>query len=207
MASLSKKPAPGKAAPSVQVALLDILVSDRLRALRPEMVDEIAESFKTLGQLQPIVVRQVKPSKICVANYVLVAGAHRLEAARKLKWKTIAAVVIDGVDAELAEIDENLVRADLSPAERKAHIGRRKELYEAAHPETKHGAVGRGRKEFYENSFVDDTADKTGRGRSTVARDARHAKNRRGIGRDPGYLARLRQRDRGAVEAAGPGTT
>ena len=177
MSSLSKKPAPGKAAPSVQVGLLDILVSDRLRALRPEVVDEIAESFETLGQLQPIVVRQVKPSKICVANYVLVAGAHRLEAARKLNWKTIAAVVIDGVDAELAEIDENLVRADLSPAERKVHIFRRKEIYEAAHPETKHGAVGRGGKSSNsENSFVDDTAKKTGRGRSTIARDARHAK-------------------------------
>ena len=131
---IAKKPAPGKttALPN-QVMLLHILVAERLRVSRPEMVDEIAASFEALGQLQPIVVRPVKPSRITgvtrVAEYVLVAGAHRLEAARKLKWKTIAAVVIDGVDAELAEIDENLVRADLSPAERKAHIGRRKELY------------------------------------------------------------------------------
>ena len=187
MASLAKKPASGKAAPSIQVGLLDILVSDRLRVLRPEVVDEIAESFGTLGQLQPIVLRQVKPSKICVANYVLVAGAHRLEAARGLGWKTIAAVSVDGVDAELAEIDENLIRADLSPAERKAHIGRRKEIYEAAHPETKHGAVGRGGKSSKDEiSFVDDTGHKTGRGRSSVARDAKHAKTVAVLGEIPG---------------------
>jgi hypothetical protein len=186
--AISRKPASGKAAPSsIQVGLLDILVSDRLRPLRPEAVDEIADSFKTLGQLQPIVVRQVKPSKISVANYVLVAGVHRVEAARKLGWKTIAAVVIDGVDAELAEIDENLVRADLSPAERKVHIGLRKTLYEAKHPETKHGAVGRGGKSSKDEiSFVEDTAHKTGRGRSTVARDAKHAKTVAVLGEIPG---------------------
>jgi hypothetical protein len=189
--AISKKPAPGKAAPSVQVGLLDILVADRLRELRPEVVDEIAASFKTIGQLQPIVVRSWKASsttKIApLASYVLVAGNHRLEAARKLKWKTIAAIVIEGVDSELAEIDENLVRADLSPAERKAHIGRRKQIYEAAHPETRHGAVGRGGKSSKnEISFVEDTAQKTERGRSSIARDAKHAKDVAVLGDIPG---------------------
>lgn len=102
---VTKKPASRKIALPVQVALLDVLVSERLRELRPEVVNEIAESFKTLGQLQPILVRPVKPSKVTGAHFVLVAGAHRLEAARKLKWKTIAGVMIVGVDAELTEID------------------------------------------------------------------------------------------------------
>jgi hypothetical protein len=36
--------------------------------------------------------------------------------------------------AELLEIDENLQRAELSPAQRAAAISRRKELWEALHP-------------------------------------------------------------------------
>jgi ParB family chromosome partitioning protein len=76
----------------------------------------------------------------------LVAGLHRLEAARKLNWKEIRCSVFDDMDAdraELVEIDENLIRANLTPAEEAAHMGRRKQLYERLHPETKHGAVGR----------------------------------------------------------------
>jgi hypothetical protein len=43
--------------------------------------------------------------------------------------------------AQLAEIDENLVRADLSPAENALHIAKRKEIYERIHPETKQGST------------------------------------------------------------------
>ena len=49
---------------------------------------------------------------------VLVAGRHRLEAAKQLNWDTIACLDLSWVDANktlLIEIDENLVRADLSP--------------------------------------------------------------------------------------------
>jgi hypothetical protein len=82
-----------------------------------------------------------------------------------------------GDGMELDEIDENLIRADLSPAERALASGRRKELYEQQHKEAKHGAIGRGRKKTSqdEKSFVADTAAKTGKGRSTVARDVTRA--------------------------------
>jgi ParB/RepB/Spo0J family partition protein len=68
------------------------------------------------GQLQPIVVRPRKDG-----GYWLVAGLHRFEAAKKLKWKEINCTIFDGMaadEADLAEIDENLIRAELSPAER-----------------------------------------------------------------------------------------
>jgi ParB family chromosome partitioning protein len=87
------------------------------------------------GQLQPIVVRPHNGG-----GYCLVAGLHRFEAAKKLKWKEINRTVLDNMEAnqaELIEIDENLIRADLSPAERAMHIGKRKKLYEKVHPETK----------------------------------------------------------------------
>jgi hypothetical protein len=40
----------------------------------------------------------------------------------------------------------NLIRRDLTPAQRAKLIAKRKAAYEAVHPETKHGATGRGRK-------------------------------------------------------------
>ena len=86
---------------------------------------------------------------------------------------------MDADQAELAEIDENLIRADLSPIERALHVARRKELYEKIHPETKQGGAkgaGRGRGKLQGSlveNFVNDAAKKTGRGRSTIARDAK----------------------------------
>ena len=46
----------------------------------------------------------------------LIAGLHRLEAAKLLGWTEIEYTVsgVEGLEAELAEIDENVVRTDLS---------------------------------------------------------------------------------------------
>jgi hypothetical protein len=61
----------------------------------------------------------------------------------------------------LREIDENLIRANLSPAEEAAHNERRQELYEKRHPETvsvrKRGGPGRGKKKN-ERQNVDSLA-------------------------------------------------
>jgi len=150
--------------------------ADRPRALRPDAVEELMASMKINGLLQPIVLRPAETT-----GYWLVAGLHRLEAARKLQWESIAATIFHGMDAdqaELAEIDENLIRADLSPIERGLHVARRKELYERRHPETRKGATGVGRKKSQiatsneqADSFIDDTAKKTGKHRATIARD------------------------------------
>jgi hypothetical protein len=109
----------------------------------------------------------------------LIAGAHRLEAANKLKWETIRCSVVDGLSidlAELAEIDENLIRAELTPAEVAMHSARRKELYEKIHPATKHGAIGRGRKKSGQlghsnERFTKETAKQTGQSERKVRRD------------------------------------
>ena len=161
---------------------------DRMRALRPEKIDEIAESIQARGRLlQPVVVR---PRKGSGGRYWLVAGRHRFEAVRKLGHDRIAATILDGLDADaalLAEIDENLIRADLTPAERASHVGRRKELYEKLHPQTKRGGApgagrGKGKKKLEDGQvgqlpFTKDAAKKTGQSERKIRRDAQRGKD------------------------------
>ena len=143
-----------QAAATNGVPVADItVIPDRMRRFRPDVVDGLAKSIAARGLLHPITLRKGASD----GAYVLVAGRHRLEAVRKLGHQTVAAVILDGADsdrAQLVEIDENLVRADLTPAERAAHQAKRKEIYERLHPETKAGtaqakgmnaAQGRGR--------------------------------------------------------------
>jgi ParB-like chromosome segregation protein Spo0J/N6-adenosine-specific RNA methylase IME4 len=155
---------------------------DRMRQLRPATVDALVESIRLQGLLQPILIRPREGG----LGYFLIAGWHRLEAVKRLKHDVIRCEICEGLDAieaELAEIDENLIRAELSPAEEALHTTRRKELYELAHPETKQGkapGAGRGKKKRSQDAqveqFVRDTAKKTGKGRSTVQRDATRGK-------------------------------
>jgi ParB-like chromosome segregation protein Spo0J/N6-adenosine-specific RNA methylase IME4 len=158
-----------------------IIIPDRLRALREDGLAELIASFAELGQLNPIIVRPKKGG-----GYVLVAGRRRLEAARRSDWKVIKCAVRDDLNAdkaELAEIDENLMRAELTPAERALHIERRKKLYEKVHPEIKHGGDRKSAKAKSSrqvgdlNRFTEDTASKTGQSERSVQRDANRGEN------------------------------
>lgn len=103
-------------------------VGARHRRLNQAKVDALAASMASEGLLNPITVYE--PSDGFVG---LVAGAHRLAAARQLGWEWIESIFIvgDEIDREIAEIDENLCRAELTEAEEAAHLKRRKELWEA----------------------------------------------------------------------------
>jgi len=102
-----------------------IQVGQRKRKLDEGKVRSLAESFESIGQLQPITVEQCENG-----NYRMIAGLHRLEAAKLLGWETIEAQEFEGdvVAAELAEIDENLMRNDLTVLEQGEHLARRQEL-------------------------------------------------------------------------------
>jgi N6-adenosine-specific RNA methylase IME4 len=157
------------------------VIPDRMRRLRPDVVDELAESIAAQGLLHPITLRK----RASDGAHVLVAGRHRLEAVRKLGYQTVAAVILDGADsdrAQLVEIDENLVRADPTPAERAAHQAKRKEIYERLHPDTKAGAAqakgmnaaqGRGRQNGdHVGRYTADAAKKTGKSERSIQREA-----------------------------------
>jgi ParB family transcriptional regulator, chromosome partitioning protein len=157
----------------------EITVPDGRRDLDPERVKGLAESMREIGLLHPIVVTY--PDECTIQ---LVAGRHRLEAARSLGWScidAINAVELNDLQRELIEIDENLYRSALSPAEESRAIARRKAIYEQMHPETKpvteRGGPGRGNKNDRQNGhgfnrFSKDTAQKTGMSERTVQRNA-----------------------------------
>ena len=91
---------------------------------------------------------------------------------------------MEGLLAELAEVDENVVRKGLSAVEYSDLLLRRKEIYEALHPETKNGGDQKSEKirtskcrSDSMKSFVQDTAEKLGVGRRTVERQIQTAKN------------------------------
>ena len=114
-----------------------IEVGDRLRAVDEAAVDHIAESMEQRGQIYPIQITTIEPSRFRLVN-----GAHRIAAARKLGWTHIEAFLIDGLEEEevrLLEIDENLCRAELNAIDKAHFFAKRKEIYERLYPETKHG--------------------------------------------------------------------
>jgi len=152
----------------MEVRISEIIVGQRKRPLRD--VSELARSIAEVGLLQPIVVTE---------DLRLLAGWHRLEACKRLGWETIPAMVVSlgDLQAELAEIDENLIRNELTALERAEHLARRKEIYEALHPETKRGVAGaEARWHASETvSFASDTAAKTGLTPRTIQQDVQIA--------------------------------
>ena len=141
--------------------------------------------MREIGLLHPIVVTYPDED-----TTILVAGRHRLEAARSLGWVLIHAfnaVELTDFQRELIEIDENLCRSELRPADRAVAITRRKAIYILLHPETELGAGTGGRagktkddlaKMAKSNDagaadrFTKDTASKTGISERTIRRNA-----------------------------------
>lgn len=150
-------------------------------------VDDLMESFVAVGQLQPIIVDE---------SFTLISGGNRFETARRLGWESIDGIVVRvrDLERELIEIDENLIRKELTPLQRCTQLARRKEIFELLHPDKKHGGapgVAGGGKRRTEapgsGSFVEQVAAQTGRGRSTVAEDVAIGKKL-----NPAIVERLR---------------
>jgi len=158
------------------VPISEITVNPGRREAAPGDVKELADSILEVGLINPIMVDQA---------HTLIAVLHRLEAMKLLGRTEIECTVsdADGLQAELAEIDENFVRAGLSHRELGDLLLRRKELYEAIHPETRQGQRN-GQTAKNDNltvlaakPFSEDTADKLGISKRTVERLVQTAAN------------------------------
>lgn len=141
------------------------------RAVNADTVAGLVDSIGAVGLINPIRVRAAGDA------FELIAGAHRLEACKALGLAEVTCDVVEASDlhAELAMIDENLCRAELSPADRASQTARRKAIYIELHPDTaQHVAGGKARQETASDnlSFAAETAKATGRDERTVQRDA-----------------------------------
>ncbi|MFQ5783473.1 MAG: ParB/RepB/Spo0J family partition protein [Alphaproteobacteria bacterium] len=167
------------------IPISQVRVDSRKRS--PKGLDRLMPSISEIGLLNPITVTAIEFEQEGSLRrfYRLAAGLSRLEACKLLGWEYIPAFIrkFDNVDLEIAEIDENLVRSELTVLERGEQYLRRKELYETKHPETKHGANLKSveNQEASESraartsSFVEDTAKKTGAAPRTVTEDVQIA--------------------------------
>lgn len=169
------------ALPTEWVSLDCIEIPANRREFDEATVDSLFDSIGKIGLLHPISVREHFDAE-GDQHIDLVSGRNRLEALRRLGVTQAECLVIGGGNAliaELAEIDENLIRAKLSPAQEAAAITRRKLIYESLHPETRAGVAGAEAKHGRASatvSFAESTAKATGKSRRTVERAAARGK-------------------------------
>src|SRR5699024_8644573 len=111
------------------------------RDMSPEALEELAESIRAQGVMQPIVVRPVSSN-----NFEIIAGERRWRAAQLAGLKRIPAVVryVEDEAAIAMALIENIQREDLNPMEEALALSRLKEEFELTHQQVA-DAVGKSR--------------------------------------------------------------
>lgn len=121
--------------------LEDIVVEQRLRPVSEAGVESLIASITENGVMKDAIhLRKKKNGKL-----YLIAGAHRLEAARRLGWDEVEVKIWTDVTddwAQMMEIDDNLAGAEMNALDTAVFLAQRKAIYERLHPETKAGVAG-----------------------------------------------------------------
>ncbi len=110
----------------LEIGIDEIVVPQGMRPTDEGTVSRIVESITEIGlQAQGIVTVEWAPVG-SAQPAILVSGRHRLEAFRRLGWRTVPCAVFDGPadEAELWRISENLHRKELTALERADAIAR-----------------------------------------------------------------------------------
>ena len=97
----------------LSIELISLETSQPRRYFDPEKLEQLADSIRKFGIIEPLLVRQKGSS------YFLVAGERRYRAAKMADLKTVPVVVRELSDEEALAVAlvENLVREDLNPVE------------------------------------------------------------------------------------------
>lgn len=97
----------------IEISLIDRNTDQPRKNFEPTALQELANSIKQHGVIQPIIL--VKKG----ARYMIIAGERRFRAAKMVGLKTIPAIVREYTSKEIKEIGllENIQREDLNPIE------------------------------------------------------------------------------------------
>jgi ParB-like chromosome segregation protein Spo0J len=181
----------------------DIKVSGERRPVAKLKVGLIAESMKKIGLRTPPSVRKRDNGDI-----ELVAGLHRLEAAKSLGWKQIDCIVMKGgkIQRQLWTIAENLHRSDLTALQRAEHVAKWKRLVQKLDGDAQAAQPG-GRQP--KDKGISRTANKLGITRETVRRSqaiakispkAKAAAKKRGLDQNQAALLKVAEENTGAAQ-------
>lgn len=97
----------------IEISLIDRNTDQPRKNFEPAALQELANSIKQHGVIQPIIL--VKKG----SRYMIIAGERRFRAAKMVGLKTIPAIVREYTPKEIKEIGllENIQREDLNPIE------------------------------------------------------------------------------------------
>lgn len=120
----------GRFVPDLAVSLITPNPENHRKTFDPVAMQELADSLKQVGQLQPIAVRRLLPEELGelpdvgtaapAERYEIILGERRWRAFSLSGWATIEAKVYEGVtrrQAKAAALVENLQRVDVNPVE------------------------------------------------------------------------------------------
>ncbi len=139
----------GHAADSLQKIPVELLQRGRYQPrvdMRQDTLENLADSIKSQGVVQPIVARPLQKQNGKVQRYEIVAGERRWRAAQMAGLAEIPAIVRDvSDDAAIATaLIENIQREDLNPLEEAAALERLIREFDLTHQEGAE-AIGRSR--------------------------------------------------------------
>lgn len=111
------------------------------RDMQPEALEELADSIKVQGVMQPIVVRSIEGGR-----FEIIAGERRWRASQLAGLKTIPALIREVPDeaAIAMALIENIQRENLNPMEEALALQRLQEEFDLTHGEVAQ-AVGKSR--------------------------------------------------------------
>jgi ParB family chromosome partitioning protein len=110
---------PAASDPSVRDVAVDLMEPNPYQpraTIRPEPLDELIQSIRTHGILQPLLLR---PHPSDTGRYQIIAGERRWRAAQAARLHAVPALIrpLSDTDAAAAALVENLLREGLDPIE------------------------------------------------------------------------------------------
>jgi hypothetical protein len=145
------------------IAISLVRVPPERAGVDEEAVLRLVESIRLVGLMHPITLRP---------DRTLAAGRTRLEACRRLDMTMVPVrwlATDDPNEATIAEVDENLMRRELSALERSDAVARREAAYHALHEDQRPRALTR--------KFVQQLRQQSGLTTKQIERDRYIAKH------------------------------